>query len=58
MANKTMIKFGHPNTVIGQTEHWTVQLRPEQVTLGSFGADLVMNQSRLSAIYLTKVLPG
>ncbi len=35
MANKTMIKFGHPNTVIGQTEHWTVQLRPEQVTLGS-----------------------
>ncbi|MDA9865272.1 HIT family protein [bacterium] len=30
-----MTKFGHPDTVIGETEHWTVQLRPEQVTLGS-----------------------
>ncbi|MGA9251508.1 MAG: HIT family protein [Roseobacter sp.] len=33
--NNTMSKFGHPDTVIGETEHWTVQLRPEQVTLGS-----------------------
>jgi len=33
--NSTMSKFGHPGTVIGETEHWTVQLRPEQVTLGS-----------------------
>ena len=33
--NSTMTKFGHPDTVIGQTDHWTVQLRPEQVTLGS-----------------------
>lgn len=33
--NDTMSKFGHPATVIGETEHWTVQLRPEQVTLGS-----------------------
>jgi len=33
--NDTMTKFGHPHTVIGETEHWTVQLRPEQVTLGS-----------------------
>lgn len=33
--NSTMAKFGHPSTVIGETEHWTVQLRPEQVTLGS-----------------------
>jgi diadenosine tetraphosphate (Ap4A) HIT family hydrolase len=33
--NSTMVKFGHPETVIGETEYWTVQLRPEQVTLGS-----------------------
>lgn len=33
--NSTMSKFGHPDTVIGETDHWTVQLRPEQVTLGS-----------------------
>ncbi len=33
--NSTMVKFGHPETRIGETEHWTVQLRPEQVTLGS-----------------------
>ncbi len=34
-ANDTMLKFGHPTTVIGQTDQWTVQLRPQQVTLGS-----------------------
>lgn len=33
--NSTMSKFGHPSTVIGETAHWTVQLRPAQVTLGS-----------------------
>lgn len=33
--NATMTSFGHPDTVIGETEHWTVQLRPQQVTLGS-----------------------
>lgn len=34
-ANSTMLKFGHPDTVIAETEHWSVQLRPQQVTLGS-----------------------
>lgn len=34
-VNSTMVKFGHPDTVIAETEHWTVQLRPQQVTLGS-----------------------
>lgn len=33
--NATMTSFGHPDTVIAETEHWTVQLRPQQVTLGS-----------------------
>lgn len=34
-ANDTMLKFGNPDTVIAETEHWVVQLRPQQVTLGS-----------------------
>jgi len=33
--NSTMSKFGHPDTVIAETDHWIIQLRPEQVTLGS-----------------------
>jgi diadenosine tetraphosphate (Ap4A) HIT family hydrolase len=35
MANPTETKFGDPGTRIAQTEHWTVLLRPKQVTLGS-----------------------
>ena len=35
MTNATMRKFGFPNTVIQGFEHWTVLLRPAQVTLGS-----------------------
>lgn len=35
MSNTTMRKFGHPDTLICEYEHWVVQLRPAQVTLGS-----------------------
>ena len=35
MVNGTMRKFGHPNTLIREYEHWVVLLRPAQVTLGS-----------------------
>ena len=35
MANQTMIKFGHPATLIRDYQHWVVLLRPAQVTLGS-----------------------
>jgi diadenosine tetraphosphate (Ap4A) HIT family hydrolase len=30
-----MLKFDYPNNVIGETDHWIVQLRPDQVTLGA-----------------------
>lgn len=30
-----MEKFGYPDTLIREYEYWSVQLRPEQVTLGS-----------------------
>ena len=33
--NATMRKFGAPNTCIRNYRHWTVLLRPAQVTLGS-----------------------
>lgn len=35
MANPTMIKFGYPDTLVREWEHWVVLLRPAQVTLGS-----------------------
>jgi diadenosine tetraphosphate (Ap4A) HIT family hydrolase len=33
--NDTLIKFGFPGSVIKSYEHWSVLLRPDQVTLGS-----------------------
>lgn len=30
-----MLKFGYPETVVRETEHWTVLVRPHQPTLGS-----------------------
>ncbi len=35
MVNATIIKFGHPRTVVRIYEHWMVLLRPQQVTAGS-----------------------
>jgi diadenosine tetraphosphate (Ap4A) HIT family hydrolase len=35
MANETMLKFGYPDSLIREFEHWVVLLRPAQVTLGS-----------------------
>lgn len=35
MANATAIKFGHPFSVVFETERWSVQVRPQQPTLGS-----------------------
>ena len=35
MANATMKTFGFPDTLVHQSEHWAVLVRPAQVTLGS-----------------------
>jgi diadenosine tetraphosphate (Ap4A) HIT family hydrolase len=35
MANATLRKFGYPDTLIAEFEHWVVLVRPAQVTLGS-----------------------
>jgi diadenosine tetraphosphate (Ap4A) HIT family hydrolase len=33
--NETIRKFGYPETLICEYEHWVVLLRPQQVTLGA-----------------------
>ena len=35
MTNATMEKFGYPDGLIREYDHWAVVLRPAQVTLGS-----------------------
>jgi diadenosine tetraphosphate (Ap4A) HIT family hydrolase len=32
--NETILKFGYPNSLIKEFQHWVVLLRPKQVTLG------------------------
>ena len=34
-ANETIAKFGYPHSLLADYEHWTVLLRPQQVTLGA-----------------------
>ena len=33
--NPTMRKFGYPDSLVREFEHWAVLVRPDQVTLGS-----------------------
>ncbi len=35
MANPTMHKFGYPDALVREFDHWAVLVRPTQVTLGS-----------------------
>ncbi len=35
MINPTIRKFGHPETLVREYDHWLVLLRPSQVTAGS-----------------------
>ena len=35
MPNATILKFGYPDTLLAEYEHWVVLLRPKQVTVGS-----------------------
>jgi diadenosine tetraphosphate (Ap4A) HIT family hydrolase len=47
MINPTIEKFGYPETLIKEYDHWVVLLRPAQVTLGS----LVLAAKSLAAAY-------
>ena len=33
--NKTLIKFGYPETIIKEYDNWVILLRKEQTTLGA-----------------------
>jgi diadenosine tetraphosphate (Ap4A) HIT family hydrolase len=33
--NETILRFGHPATLVAEYDHWAVLLRPAQPTLGS-----------------------
>lgn len=33
--NPTALKFGYPQSLVAESEHWLLLLRPRQVTLGS-----------------------
>lgn len=35
VPNATMLRFGYPDTLVANYDHWVVLLRPEQPTLGS-----------------------
>ncbi len=35
MYNETIDKFGYPENLIKEYQHWVILLRPQQVTLGS-----------------------
>ncbi|MEG9883386.1 MAG: HIT family protein [Hyphomicrobiales bacterium] len=35
MTNRTMLKFGYPESLIADYQHWRVLLRPQQVTFGA-----------------------
>lgn len=35
MPHATLTKFGYPDTLIAEGEHWALLVRPAQVTLGS-----------------------
>ena len=35
MANQTAVRFGYPDTLIREYDHWLVLLREPQATLGS-----------------------
>lgn len=53
MANDTMRKFGYPDSLIREYEHWVVLLRPAQVTLGS-----LILAAKGEATAFGKLLPG
>ena len=35
MSNETMRRFGYPNSLVVEYEHWVILVRPDQPTLGS-----------------------
>ena len=51
--NETILRFGYPDTLIADYEHWVVLLRPAQPTLGS-----VVLAAKSDAIAFHELEPG
>lgn len=34
-VNETIVKFGYPETLVAESAHWVILLRPRQATLGA-----------------------
>jgi diadenosine tetraphosphate (Ap4A) HIT family hydrolase len=50
--NQTMRRFGYPETLVAETPHWSVQVRPVQAVLGQMVLvcrEPVLQLSRISA---------
>jgi len=50
MANATQTRFGYPQTLIREYDHWCVLLRPQQPTLGSLVLVCTQEQTAFSSI--------
>jgi len=50
MTNQTAVRFGYPDTIIREYDHWLVLLREPQVTLGSLIMCAKADVSEFSAI--------
>ncbi len=48
--NDTIRRFGYPQTLVAEYEHWVVLLRPEQPTLGSLVLAARSDATALSAL--------
>ncbi len=56
--NQTITKFGYPDTLIREYEHWVVLLRPAQATLGALilaCKDEAQKYSEISAAAFTEM---
>jgi diadenosine tetraphosphate (Ap4A) HIT family hydrolase len=48
--NETILRFGYPDTLVKEYDHWVVLLRPPQVTLGSLILACKEDAQRLSDV--------
>jgi diadenosine tetraphosphate (Ap4A) HIT family hydrolase len=48
--NATILRFGHPDTLVAEYGHWVVLLRPDQPTLGSVVLAAKGNAEAFSAL--------
>ncbi|MFN0193233.1 MAG: HIT family protein [Aestuariivirga sp.] len=48
--NATMVKFGHPGSLVKELEYWAILLRPAQATLGALVLAAKSDAAQFSAL--------